>query len=216
MTTALVYKNIMSFIRDFVVVVCICVCVTETDRQIDWESDCYDWYHVAIHIQSLVSSSSFTRASSSTRWLPASWTIAQNDWPTNPIECWLWLNYGVKTPVVIDFSNVYTFFLPVPSTWFTHAIHMEFPLSFVYLKTQVRILFWNPWLVWPLKGQYVTISSFGLLVNIWGSVCIPKSQRILLILVCAYTMYALHPVFGTILNRSFFNTVVPKLVLLLC
>ena len=85
-------------------------------------------------------------------------------WLIFSADCSPPLTLGSKTPVIIYFSDTFTFFLPAQFTWFPHTIYMAFPLSFVYLKTQVHIHFWYPQLTWPVKGQYVT---GGRLVG-WG------------------------------------------------
>ena len=71
-----------------------------------------------------------------TTWHPLSWLLSTTD-------------LRVETN---------TFFLLAQFTWFIHPIHMAFLLPFVCLKTQVHILFWNPQLTWPVKGQWVTLS----------------------------------------------------------
>ena len=45
----------------------------------------------------------------------------------------------------------------------THAIHLAFPLSVVYLTTQVCPFFEIHELTWPVKDQYVTLSIFAML-----------------------------------------------------
>ena len=39
----------------------------------------------------------------------------------------------------------------------SYTIHMAFPLSLIYLKTQLHILFSNPQTNQPVKSQYVTL-----------------------------------------------------------
>ena len=52
------------------------------------------------------------------------------------------LTTQVKTPVIIYFSDTHTSILPATHLRnFSHTIHMAFPLSLVYLKTQLHILF---------------------------------------------------------------------------
>ena len=100
---------------------------------------CNDWHHVAIHLFWAL----FFRLLSprpDTEYVinPALSTGWRLNWLTiYSADC-----FSPTDPWVPNFChNTLTFLLPAQFTWFTHAIHMAFPLSFVYLKTQFYILF---------------------------------------------------------------------------
>ena len=101
-----------------------------------------DLYHIEIHLQiTLVLHDSFLGD-----WYKASFDM-QGLVPKTVWLCWLTTNSDWQ----IGVENFIIFFqLPTHSSFWcpTFAIHMTFPLSLAYLKTQLHIWFWILKLSW--------------------------------------------------------------------
>ena len=155
-------------------VACVCVCEREREREresrkgrIDREPLRYDIFRITpggdISPESLASSCFFhwrliqdrfsTRGGLPHLGLTSKrhycslftadcWLTALSDWPPTPWGWKLPLLYIFRTPTHTSFQRP------------TNAIHVAFPLSFVYLK--ITLTFCNPQTNRPVKGQHVT------------------------------------------------------------
>ena len=85
------------------------------------------------------------------------WLTPKTTWHVYSADCFPWLTTGVK-----NFRHYIFLWYPRISS---HAIHMAFLLSLVYLKTQLHNLFFEIQLTWPVKGQYVTLETICKLIS---------------------------------------------------
>ena len=143
-TTTVVYQNINSLFIYYEMLKLLCVCLWERERErvkkLPWLTP-----HCNTYIQSLAFSCFF-------------------HWRFNTRQVFQCVGCRLSglAPKTADWSPrltlglkiLYIFWTPTHSSFLhpTYTIHPAFSLSFVYLKTQVHILFWNPQLTWPVKG----------------------------------------------------------------
>ena len=119
----------------------------------------FDQHHIEIHIQrALLLHASFMgswyRTGFSTQ-VPLPLSSARNS--TTCLLCWLQLFPGVENSHHIFLMPRFSFQHP------TSTIHRAFPLSLVYLKTQLYILLFEMYTNWSVKDQYVTKAPQNLL-----------------------------------------------------
>ena len=119
----LVYRNINFFIRNYVLL--------EYER----ESDYYDWHYVAIHIFRALLLCLLSQQPDRELVLNPRAAAPLADIQNSCLLYWLLSLTDYRHCIFFWCPHI---FLLAQFIWLNHAIHMSFPLSFIYLKRQLH------------------------------------------------------------------------------